>query len=290
LIQKAHRSISDSWFSDPPNSASAASQHRARLGGIPQQAESQRSHHDEDILDRSTPQSSADRKTGTNTSALKGGIMSGDTAEQAHMRHSIMTNLKSGMARKIDFWCNGIHVDGAGFMSVYQALAMDYFHVQASPALANNQCVYWPRKNTYYLPNANYGDFDSPIGQKSLTIHESVHALIDWSFKTPVDYVKDITSGDPSLASTRYQPGLKMVEEEAVACIAQALFRLNYYDDGSGAGAFPAFNIALAIARRIKGDDGASVTDSEAGQLQGAIAADPRYQQELARIWSAADG
>jgi hypothetical protein len=37
--------------------------------------------------------------------------MSADTTEQAYLRQSIMTNLKSDMAKKIDFWCNGIHVD-----------------------------------------------------------------------------------------------------------------------------------------------------------------------------------
>jgi hypothetical protein len=175
-------------------------------------------------------------------------------------------------------------------MTVHQALVIEYLHVQVNHTLPQNQCVYAPRMNTYYMPSAHYGDLDSPIGQKAVTIHESVHALIDWSFKAPVPYVLDITSGSPSLASTRYRPGLKMFEEEAVAYVAQALFRLNYFDDGSGAASFPAFNIALTIARRIKGDNGASVTDSEAGQLQGALAADPRYQHEFARIWSAADG
>jgi hypothetical protein len=211
--------------------------------------------------------------------------MSGDNAEQAYIRHSILLALKSNLAQQIDFWCNWIHVDGAGFLSVHQALLIDYMHVAVDHTLDHDMMQYSSADKTFYVPRSNFGNPDSLVAEKALMIHESVHALVDWSFRPPAAYLTDITSDDPSLASTRYHPGLKLVEEEAAAYVAQALHLINYYDDG-GPGNIPEFQIALPIARRIKGTPGARVTDVESALLQGVIAADPRYQKELARVWS----
>ena len=51
--------------------------------------------------------------------------MSDDAAEAA-LRHALVTNLMSASAQKIDFWRNGIHVDGGGLHGVANLLLMYY--------------------------------------------------------------------------------------------------------------------------------------------------------------------
>jgi hypothetical protein len=213
--------------------------------------------------------------------------MSDDTAEQAYLRHSILTNLKSKAAQKIDFWCNGIHVDGGGFYAVYTSLITDLLHVSVNRELAAKKIgQYSDATNTFYFARANFGDRDSTVAEKALTIHESVHAMIDISFNSPEGWGADVSSGHPSRDSTRYHPNLMTLQEEAVAYVAQALFIVNAI--GHMDYQEPELIFAMRIADRIKDDDGATVTDKEASDLLNAIGSDPQYQN--VPFWSQASG
>jgi hypothetical protein len=209
---------------------------------------------------------------------LNGGIVMTvftDTVEQAHLRFSLLKNLKSELAQKIDFWCNGIHVDGAGFMAVYYLLASDVLDVKIDDTMDHNLAVYSPLEKSFIFPNANFGDLDGRVGERALTIHESVHAMIHISAYAPM-----VIDDQPNITLTRYHMGLTTMEDEAVAYVAQALY-LTYYWREARPGDNPIIDMALRIAGRIMNDDGATVSDLESSQLQTAIAADPHYAHKL---------
>jgi hypothetical protein len=198
-----------------------------------------------------------------------------------------LTNLKSPAAQKIDFWCNGIHVDGGGFYAVITSLITDLLHVSVDHTLAGKHIAkYSDTDNTFYFGTAHYGDHNSTVLEKALTIHESVHAMVDISFNSPEGWVADVSSGHPSRDAFRYHPALMTLQEEAAAYVAQALFIAN----ATGHWDFqdPYLILAMRIADRIQGKDGAAVTDKEASDLVNAIGSDPLYQNEP--IWSQASG
>jgi hypothetical protein len=212
-----------------------------------------------------------------------------DTAEQAYLRHSILANLKSPAAQKIDFWCNGIHVDGGGFYAVCTSLITDLLHVAVDRRLAAEDIAkYFYNENTFYFPRANFGDRDSAVLEKALTIHESVHAMVDISFNSVEGWAADLASGRPSLDAFRYRPFLKTLEEEAVGYVAQALFIVNAIGHYDFRNPVPQLILAMRIADRIKDNNGATVTDKEASDLANAIGFDPLYQH--LPIWSQANG
>jgi hypothetical protein len=101
-------------------------------------------------------------------------------------------------------------------------------------------------------------------------IHESVHAMVDIAFESASAW-----GNDNSARADRYRPALKMLEEDEAAYIAQALFLL--YEDIPDDVVSPVAE-ALPIAGRIKGQDGAHVTDEEQASLKAAIIANPFYK------------
>jgi hypothetical protein len=215
--------------------------------------------------------------------------LSNDTAEQAHLRHSILANLKSPAAQKIDFWCNGIHVDGGGFYAVYTSLVTDLLHVSVDRRLAARDIAkYSDSDNTFYFARANYGDRDGPVLEKALTIHESVHAMVDISFNSVEGWAADLASGRPSPDAFGYRPFLMVLQEEAVAYVAQALFIVNAIGRYDFPNPLPQLILAMRIADRIKDNNGATVTDKETSDLVNAIGFDPLYKN--APVWSQANG
>jgi hypothetical protein len=218
----------------------------------------------------------------------RGGIsMSGDTADQAALRQSLMTNLKSESAQKIDFWCNGIHVDAGGFNLVYGGLITRLANVAIDPTLPPDLLMYGDTSNTFYFPRADFGNpRSSTVAERALTIHESVHAMVDLSFQSAVDWGRD-----SSPKADRYRPALQKLQEEAVGYVAQALFYVNELGIQDSVSDNLEFAMAIRVANRIAGNDGAHVTGDEVKNLQDAIAADPHYQEELKRsYWSEANG
>jgi hypothetical protein len=194
----------------------------------------------------------------------------------------LLTYLRSDWAQKIDFWCNGIHVNGAGFMTVYEALASGALHVKVYPNQSTNIARYRAQTNTFYFASADYG---LTSGERALMIHESIHAMTDIAFELP-----SVWGNDDSARAERYRPALKMLEEEVVCYITQALYIL--YETGSSANIFGSVQLkALDLATKIKDDDGATVTDEMQAQLKAAILASPEYEEELRlHYWSQADG
>jgi hypothetical protein len=206
--------------------------------------------------------------------------ISSDNAGEARLRFMLVHWLSSNSAQKIDFWCNGIHVDGAGLMTVYEALLHDKVHVKIDPHFGRNKAAYRPSANTFFFGSADYGD---SILEHGLMIHESVHAMVDIAFEDPSAW-----ADDDSARHDRYRPALMMREEEEAAYIAQALFILyeDVYYEVVGEVAE-----AVRIARLIKGKDEATVTDEMQASLKAAILADPDYQEEFRKTyWTLADG
>jgi hypothetical protein len=194
--------------------------------------------------------------------------------------------LVSDAAQKIDFWCNGIHVDGAGLYSVYKALLVNYMHVAIDHTMDPGMAQYSAADNTFYFAKTAFGNRDSTVAEKALTIHESVHAMIDLAFSKTEDWFVQMGTGGDSPALTRYHPLLTFMQDEAVAYVAQALFIVNAIGRQDYQEAV--LILAMRIADRIKDNDGATVTDTEAADLQNAISQDPHYRHKL--FWSQANG
>jgi hypothetical protein len=208
--------------------------------------------------------------------------VSGDTADEAFLRFSLLSYLRSDSAQKIDFWCNGIHVDAAGLMSVYNALVSGKVHVKVDSTLPADLAKYWAPRNTFFFGSADYGY--TALG-RGLMIHESIHAMTDIAFEPASVWGKD-----DSARADRYRPALKMLEEEVICYVTQGLYLL-YENADVSAVRVPVVLEGLRIARQIKDQDGAVVSDLMQPALQAAIIADPMYRDELRdNYWTIADG
>ena len=188
------------------------------------------------------------------------------SAAEDLLRQTIMNVLTSPAAKKIDFTFGSIHVDFAGFMSVFMALAsrakgyagIDISIEKQAPGVNGG---YRPEEDEFSFSHGAFG-LDNADERKTI-IHESVHAMHD------IAGGKYYNSGRGSLLTTES-------ENEAAAHVAGGLY-LRYdanliYDGSIG---FPV--VVNKIVDSIKGRPGARVSDSDAMTLRHFIAAHPTY-------------
>ena len=186
---------------------------------------------------------------------------------KALLRQTVTKVLTSPSARKIDFTLGSIHVDYAGFMSVFMALAsrqqgyagIDIEIDEDLPAGA--QAAYFPTEDKFHFPHAAFGLTD--VSEKIAIIHESVHAMHD------IAGGNYYSSGRGSRLTTRS-------ENEAAAYVAGGLYLR--YETNQKVAETDSFDLMTnKIVDSIQNRQGARVSDSDAMTLRHFIAAHPVY-------------
>jgi hypothetical protein len=195
------------------------------------------------------------------------------TPAQQYLRQSLTSVLMLDAARNLDFWCNGVHVSGAGLGTVYWALMSHELGVLVDPTLPPRLARYMPLRDTFVFQSYNYGDRDSMVANKALIVHESIHAMID---------VAHVASTAAGVRNPEFAPWTLMTTSasEAVAYMAQTMFMINAL--GSlGSTAQPIFIIAGRIAEKIKDEPGAMISADDSALLEKTILDDPDYHDRL---------
>jgi outer membrane protein OmpA-like peptidoglycan-associated protein len=181
-----------------------------------------------------------------------------------HLTSLIKTTLRSAAAQKIDFWAGNIHVDGAGLLSVVDAMINDKITVTIGALPADTEAQYsndTPADGHFIFPNATYG---TTAFQRAAILHESVHAM------------QDVAGG--TLLSARGSVFTKYAENETAAFIAGALFNL-YASSSTGWGDDPLFVFADQIAQSIQNRRGAAVPKAELAMLRALIVSHAPYNR-----------
>ena len=184
------------------------------------------------------------------------------------MKHKMGAVLMSDAAQKINFYLDGLHVDGSGLSYVALALLSKAtfnsgFNVRVGGMGAGAEATYQPKTNTFTFPSVNYGD--TPF-QRMTMLHECVHALRDAygvHLNTSLGPVKTFSLSD-----------------EAAAYLAGAIFYM--YDNNTAVRPAFAQNVAVYgaahdLAVKVFNSAGFAVNPTDAKILKDAIVANPAY-------------
>jgi hypothetical protein len=198
----------------------------------------------------------------------------------AGLRSRVMKVLTSSTAMKIDFTLGSIHVDAAGFTSVYLAIlnkTMGFpgIDVDVGKVPSGAAAAYDSGDDTFQFPHAAYG---MAANEQAIIIHESVHAMRD-------------LKGAMFLSERRGIVFTTRTEDEAAAYVAGALFIL-YDNTMVSSDTKPIFLKAYQIANSIMNRKGAVVPDTDVMSFRNIVAGDPLYHSRNVRLWtsSSADG
>ncbi len=176
---------------------------------------------------------------------------------EAALKQRLIGLLKSPLVQKIDFLIGYMHINGAGYLHVANALANGSIKLFVGGVPAGAGAAFYPGDRVFRFPEGAYGLSRS---DEALMVHESTHAI------RALTYTRQSMM---LIAST---------QNEAAAYVAQALYTL--YVGSSGSYFEPIFIKADQIARSIKDRKGAVVSPQDEANLRAFIAFLPLYSNE----------
>lgn len=197
------------------------------------------------------------------------------------LRPLMQSILMSDAAQAIDFYVDGIHIDGSGLSFVALALVSppqgyQGVSLQIGVQNPNAAALYTPTDNTFHFPSLSYGTNPGTADFERMTIlHECVHCLRDtYGSLYP----------NPSVQGGIFT---RSVSEEAAAIIAGALFYINDNPNASipppwatgTTGSGPIWSAAFGLAQQMSaaftmtGLNVNGLSYNWVGQLESAISA-----------------
>jgi hypothetical protein len=196
-----------------------------------------------------------------------------DSPAQGFLRHSLLSVLMMDAAGQLDFWCNGVHVSGAGLKTVYWALMTHQLGVAINQTLRPDLAMYMPDFDTFVFQRYDFGAMNSTIDEKGLLVHESIHAMVD---------VAHMSTRNADLRNTDLAPWTLVTTSasEVVAYIAQSMFYLNFTGSQLSTDR-PIHIIAGRIAAKLKDQPGAFVSADDAQNLEAVILDNGDYHERL---------
>jgi hypothetical protein len=176
------------------------------------------------------------------------------TVREAALKQRLIGLLRSPSVQKIDFFIGYMHINGAGYLRVADAVANGSIGLFVGGVSAGAAAEFSPPGRFFRFPEGTYGLNRS---DESDMVHESTHAL-------------------RALTYTRQsQMLIAATQNEAAAYVAGALYDLYV---GSPNGSFqPIFIKAAQIAQSIKDRKGALVSPQDEANLRAFIAFHPVY-------------
>jgi len=176
------------------------------------------------------------------------------TVREAALKQRLIGVLRSRLVQKIDFYIGYMHINGAGYLRVADAVAKGSIKLFVGGVPAGAAAAFYPAGRFFRFPGGTYG---LNAGDQADMVHESTHAL-------------------RALTYTRQAMMLiTHTQNEAAAYVADALYTL--YIGSSNSSFEPIFIKAFQIAQSIKDIPGAVVSPQDEANLRAFIAFHPVY-------------
>jgi hypothetical protein len=174
------------------------------------------------------------------------------TIQLVTLKRRVINILKSPTTGKIDFYLGSMHVTGAGYLRVADAISVDKIGVRIGMVPAGAAASFQPW--VFDFPNGQYGALPS---DQATIVHEATHAM------------KALTLSFAGLVPD--------TQNEAAAYVAEALY-MRYLGSSVGNG-LPQWVRADLIAKSIMGQPGAIVPKTDEDNLRVLVAMRPVYFQ-----------
>jgi hypothetical protein len=179
------------------------------------------------------------------------------TVREAALKQRLIGLLRSPLVQKIDFFIGYMHISGAGYSRVADAVANGSIKLFVGGVPAGAAAAFYPGDRFFRFPDGTYGLTRS---DEADMVHESTHAI------RALTYTRQSMMLIPD------------TQNEAAAYVADALYTL--YSGSSNSSPQPIFIKADQIAQSIKDRKGAMVSPQDEANLRAFVAFHPVYSND----------